>query len=131
MGQGVERTEPVAMEYAAEASYAPMVSLRYGKWKYNRCALDPDQLFDLETDPHELTNLADVPAHAGTLHQLRAKSEARWDLDQYDAEVRDQPSPPLGRLRGPARGRLLSMGLPTAAKSIRTLHAQPHGFEQR
>ncbi|MEL7131432.1 MAG: choline-sulfatase [Pseudomonadota bacterium] len=87
-GQGVERTQPVAMEYAAEASYAPMVSLRYGKWKYNRCALDPDQLFDLEADPHELTNLADVPAHQGTLTQLKAKADARWDLDRFDADVR-------------------------------------------
>ncbi|MEX0370744.1 MAG: choline-sulfatase [Tateyamaria sp.] len=87
-GQGMARTEPVAMEYAAEASYAPMVSLRYGKWKYNRCALDPDQLFDLEADPNELTNLADVPAHQGTLTQLQAKADARWDLDRFDAEVR-------------------------------------------
>jgi choline-sulfatase len=88
MGQGVERTEPVAMEYAAEASYAPMVSLRYGKWKYNRCTLDADQLFDLDADPHELTNLAEVAAHQGTLVQLRAKSEKRWDLDRFDAQVR-------------------------------------------
>ena len=88
MGQGQERTEPVAMEYAAEASYAPMVSLRYGKWKFNRCALDPDQLFDLEADPHELTNLAEHPAHQGTRQTLRAKSEARWDLDAFDADVR-------------------------------------------
>jgi choline-sulfatase len=89
LGQGGQRTSPVAMEYAAEGSYAPLVSLRYGKWKYNRCALDPDQLFDLEADPHELTNLADHPDHQGTLQTLRAKSEARWDLDRFDSEVRE------------------------------------------
>ncbi|MDP2518173.1 choline-sulfatase [Shimia thalassica] len=89
LGQGGERTSPVAMEYAAEASYAPMVSLRYGKWKYNRCLLDEDQLFDLENDPHELTNLATVDAHQGTLQTLRAKSEARWDLERFDADVRE------------------------------------------
>ncbi|MEM0946894.1 MAG: choline-sulfatase [Pseudomonadota bacterium] len=89
LGQGGERTAPVAMEYAAEGSYAPLVSLRYGKWKYTRCALDPDQLYDLEVDPHELRNLADDPAHAGTISELREKSEARWDLDRFDAEVRE------------------------------------------
>ncbi|MEP6067659.1 MAG: choline-sulfatase [Paracoccaceae bacterium] len=87
-GQGIARTEPVAMEYAAEASYAPMVSLRYGKWKYNRCALDPDQLFDLDADPQEMTNLADLAQHQGTINSLRAKSEQRWDLDRFDADVR-------------------------------------------
>ncbi|ALG89426.1 MULTISPECIES: choline-sulfatase [Actibacterium] len=89
LGRGGRRDTPVAMEYAAEGSYAPLVSLRYGRWKYNRCLLDPDQLFDLAADPHELTNLADDPAHQGTLHSLRAKSEARWDLAAFDAAVRE------------------------------------------
>jgi len=88
LGQGGVRDTPVAMEYAAEGSYAPLVCLRYGKWKYTRCTLDPDQLFDLDADPHELANLADQSAHQGTVSQLRAKSEARWDLAAFDASVR-------------------------------------------
>jgi choline-sulfatase len=89
LGNGVERTEPVAMEYAAEGSYSPLVCLRYGKWKYTRCLIDPDQLFDIEADPHELKNLADVAKHQGTVAQLRAKSIARWDLAAYDGQVRE------------------------------------------
>ncbi|RAP40081.1 choline-sulfatase [Rhodovulum viride] len=79
---------PVPMEYAAEASYAPLVALRDGRYKLTRCALDPDQLFDLEADPQELTDLVADPACAEPLARLRAEAEARWDLDRFDAEVR-------------------------------------------
>ncbi|MFV2034130.1 MAG: choline-sulfatase [Halocynthiibacter sp.] len=89
LARGEKRQTPVAMEYAAEASAAPLVSLRYGKWKYNRCAIDPDQLFDLDADPQELVNLAADPARRGTLNSLRAKSETRWNLAKFDAEVRE------------------------------------------
>jgi choline-sulfatase len=88
LARGGERTAPVAMEYAAEGSYAPLVALRSGKYKYTRCALDPEQLFDMDADPHELTNLADDPAHADALQELRAEADRRWDLDRFDAEVR-------------------------------------------
>ncbi len=88
LGQGGTRTAPVAMEYAAEASYAPLVSLRSGPWKYNRCTLDPDQLFNLDTDPQELTNLAADPAHQDILTDLRRQADARWDLARFDADVR-------------------------------------------
>ena len=58
LAAGGTRSKPVAMEYAAEASYAPRVSLCSDRWKYTRCVLDPEQLFDLEADPNELINLA-------------------------------------------------------------------------
>ena len=85
-GQG--RDTPVAMEYAAEASYAPMVSLRQGNYKFNRCALDPDQLFDLATDPNELNNIIDSPDHAEAAAKFSEMATSRWDLDQFDKEVR-------------------------------------------
>ncbi|NNE80295.1 MAG: choline-sulfatase [Silicimonas sp.] len=86
-GEGAARG-PVAIEYAAEASYAPVVCLRDGRYKYVRCALDPDMLFDLSADPQELTNLADDPAHADALGRLRSMAEARWDLVRFDDDVR-------------------------------------------
>ncbi|MEY8881810.1 choline-sulfatase [Donghicola sp. XS_ASV15] len=87
-GQGQTRETPVAMEYAAEASYAPMVCLRQGKYKFTRCTLDPEQLFDLEKDPHELTNVAGDPEYAEVLAEFQAEADRRWDLDRFDADVR-------------------------------------------
>ncbi len=89
MIDGVARTEPVLMEYAAEASYAPLVGIREGKWKYIHCELDPEQLYDLDADPKELTNLATDPAHAETLGRFRARREARWDMKAFDSAVRE------------------------------------------
>ncbi|OJF92432.1 choline-sulfatase [Pararhizobium antarcticum] len=89
---GEERISPVLMEYAAEGSYAPMVCIREGKWKYIHCALDPDQLFNLEADPLELNNLASDPTDSVILATLKAFTdmrEARWDMAQFDAAVRE------------------------------------------
>lgn len=88
LGQGGTRTSPVLMEYAAEASYAPLVALRLGDFKYTNCLLDPEQLFDVQNDPNELTDLATDPAHKDTLERLRALADARWDLPRFDQAVR-------------------------------------------
>jgi len=80
---------PVAMEYAAEGSIAPMVGLREGDWKYIACPADPEQLFDLAEDPAEDVNLAADPAHADRLERFRAIVAARWDLERFDSDVRE------------------------------------------
>ena len=86
---GAERIAPVLMEYAAEGSYAPLVCIREGKWKYIHCVLDPDQLYDLDADPLERTNLAAMPAHAPTLRAFQAMRDSRWDMEAFDAAVRE------------------------------------------
>ncbi|MGR3756573.1 MAG: choline-sulfatase [Tranquillimonas sp.] len=86
-GQG--RRGPVAMEYAAEASISPLVALRAGRWKYTNCASDPEQLFDLQDDPQELVNLAGRPDHREVLERFRLEAAERWDLERFDAEVRE------------------------------------------
>ena len=89
LAKGEARDAPVYMEYAAEGTVAPLVTIREGKWKFNHCEVDPPQLFDLEADPQEKNNLANDPAHAEKLAEYQAKMRQRWDMDQFDAEVRE------------------------------------------
>jgi choline-sulfatase len=87
--EGGVRKAPVLMEYAAEGSYAPMVAIRAGRFKFVHCEIDPPQLFDLESDPYEQTNLAADPAHAALLASFMEKVRARWDMAGFDAAVRE------------------------------------------
>ena len=79
---------PVAMEYAAEGSVAPMVALRDGRHKLIVSTADPPGLFDLAADPHEDRDLAGDPEHAGVLQRMQAAVRARWDLAAFDRDVR-------------------------------------------
>jgi choline-sulfatase len=85
---GKKRTAPVLMEYAAEGSNAPMVAIRYGRHKFVHCEIDPPQLFDVGSDPHELINLAADPANAALVADFMDKVRARWDMAGFDAAVR-------------------------------------------
>ncbi|MBT9382663.1 choline-sulfatase [Pseudooceanicola sp. CBS1P-1] len=89
LANGTPRETPVRMEYAAEGSYAPLVGLRMDDWKYIRCALDDDLLFNLAEDPNELTNLATDPAHAEVLATFSQMADGYWDLPAFDNEVRE------------------------------------------
>lgn len=86
--QGTGGRGPVALEYAAEGSIAPMVALVEGPWKYIACAADPEVLFNLDDDPGERNNLAPDPAYGAVRDRFRQMARARWDLAAYDGEVR-------------------------------------------
>lgn len=87
--EGGTRTSPVLMEYAAEGSYAPLVAIRDGRYKFVHCEIDPSQLFDLESDPHELDNLAARPEHGALVDAFMQKIRSRWDMAAFDTAVRE------------------------------------------
>jgi choline-sulfatase len=78
----------VVAEYLAEGAIAPIVMIRRGRHKFIHSPADPDQLFDLASDPHERVNLAGDPASAGLAAELRREVAARWDLTTLEREVR-------------------------------------------
>ena len=75
-------------EYLAEGAIAPIVMIRRGRHKFIHSPADPDQLFDLASDPHEQANLAGDAASAGLVRDFRRQVAARWDLETLDREVR-------------------------------------------
>jgi choline-sulfatase len=85
---GTPDRDEVVAEYLAEGAVAPIVMIRRGRHKFIHSPADPDQLFDLESDPHELVNLAGDPASAGLAGEFRREVAARWDLPALDREVR-------------------------------------------
>jgi arylsulfatase A-like enzyme len=59
-------------------------AVRDNRWKLIRYPqVNVTQLFDLQEDPHELTNLADKPDHAARIKELTAHLE-RWQKDLGD-----------------------------------------------
>ncbi len=89
LASGGKRREPVFLEYAAEASIAPMVAIIKDSLKFTHCQTDPQQLFDLANDPDELVNLAADPAYGANLADFNAMMRAKWNLAAFDDEVRE------------------------------------------
>jgi choline-sulfatase len=78
---------PVVCEYHAEGVNAPAAMIRSARHKLIVCREDPDQLFDLEADPLELTNLAQSASGAGVVRSLRDALAARIDLESVERRV--------------------------------------------
>jgi choline-sulfatase len=80
-------TNRVVGEYLAEGAIAPVVMIRRNRYKYVYSESDPDQLYDLATDPHELNNLAGRPDYEEIRTAFQAELLARWDLAALNRAV--------------------------------------------
>jgi choline-sulfatase len=81
--------DEVIGEYLAEGAIAPMVMIRRGVWKFIHSPPDPDQLYDLSTDPGERDNLAAQNVQAERVAAFKTDVAQRWDLAALDARVRE------------------------------------------
>ena len=74
-------------ENLSEGATAPILMIKRGSMKYNWSGCDPAQLFDLSTDPQELTNLAEDDAYTATVSELDAMVHDRWDVESLSVAV--------------------------------------------
>ncbi|MGO2360920.1 MAG: choline-sulfatase [Brachybacterium tyrofermentans] len=91
----------ILIEYLAEGTLRPQVTLVRGQYKYVICPGDPEQLFDLVADPHELRNVAADPEHADLVGSLREELMAQYGLETLEEDI----------LASQARRRLVAMAL--------------------
>ena len=86
---GVEAAETgggeAFVEYTAEGVTGPCCMLRRGRFKYVYTHGHPDQLFDMESDPNELSNIAGT--EATVLAQMKQSVLARWDPEAITRQV--------------------------------------------
>lgn len=77
----------VVIEYLAEGTLRPQLTLVRGELKYVVCPGDPEQLFDLGVDPDELINRAADAEYAEQVTALRGALDERYDLEALEAKV--------------------------------------------
>jgi choline-sulfatase len=79
----------VIVENNGEGTIKPIRALIKDHFKFIYTHGHPDQLHDLQDDPHEWRNLADDPAYAEIARDLRARLMDRWDPAETERRVRD------------------------------------------
>ena len=109
--QAIDHPDPqraVLSEYHAIGSPSAGFMLARGNLKLHEYVGYAPELFDLEADPEETVDLADDPAHAGALAQMRACLREMLDPVAVDRLAKDDQNQLIARVGG--REAALGMG---------------------
>lgn len=93
-----ERT--VFSEYHAVGSNTAAYMLRKGRWKYHYYVRHAPELFDLDTDPEEISNLAASPEHAAVVAFMERTLRGICDPEAMDGEAKRDQAALIARLGG-------------------------------
>jgi choline-sulfatase len=95
-------------EYHATGADSAAFMIRKGAHKYIHYVGYAPELFDLDADPEEETNLAADPSHAATLTDLQAELTRRIDPDRVNGDAQDSQAALVEQHGG--REAVLNMG---------------------
>ncbi len=87
-GEAEEAEGAAVSEYFAVGTITPARMLRRGQHKLNFYQGEPYELFDLESDPEEMVNLADDPTYAEIKQRLIDELLANWNGPEIDRRIR-------------------------------------------
>lgn len=108
-------------EYHAVGAESGAYMLTRGRYKYHHYVGHPSELFDLETDPEELRDLAGDPTHAAVLVELETTLRARLDPEAVDRRAKDDQNALVARHGG--RDAALAKGYPGETPTARKFDA--------
>ena len=74
-------------EYLAEGVHDPMLMIRDKDYKYITCGNDPDQLFDVKNDPHEVRNLACLEGYKEIAEKFSKEASNHWDAPSLKEKI--------------------------------------------
>ncbi len=101
IGAETDTERTVVGEYLGEGAVAPIFMIRRGQWKFVWSQPDGAQLFDVDADPRELTNLVGDADFIDVVADFTTDVLRRWDPDQLLADVRANQTARAQRWTGP------------------------------
>ncbi|KKY17499.1 putative choline sulfatase [Phaeomoniella chlamydospora] len=96
-----QKLDTVVGEYMGEATLAPVIMIRRGKWKWIYSPIDPPQLYDVESDPQENVNLA--ANYSNSLPSVTGINTAAKDSTNPFSELTAKLAPGIHKGSPPSR----------------------------